>query len=250
MARPAQVAIVHGWSDSARSFENLRGFLIKNNYAPTEIWLSDYVSTDDDVRIEDVAARMEHVVTAHIEEGKLKLPFDMIVHSTGGLVAREWVSRFYFERGRACPVRRLVMLAPANFGSRLASLGKSMIGRLAKGWNNWFQTGAEMLAGLELASSYQWRLARRDLFAGEGDATSPYGADKVMPFVITGSRGYPEGLRQIVNENGSDGTVRCCAANLNATGLTVDFSREGEPEVRGWTPRGHNLEFPFLLLPD
>lgn len=251
MAGPAQVAIVHGWSDSAKSFLNLRQFLIANGYQATQIWLSDYVSTDDDVRIEDVAARMDHVIGGLIREKKLASPFDMIVHSTGGLVAREWITRFYFEREQPCPVRRLVMLAPANFGSRLASMGKSMIGRLAKGWDNWFQTGTEMLSGLELASAYQWRLARRDLFAGENDATSPYGPDKVMPFVIIGSRGYPKGLRQIVNEHGSDGTVRCCAANLNVSGFTIDFSRQGVyPDVSEWTPRGSDLEFPFLVLPD
>lgn len=217
---PAQVAIVHGWSDTSKSFHNLRQFLIDNHFAATQIWLGDYVSMDDDVRVEDVGKRMESVIRSAMETGKLTRPFDLIVHSTGGLVAREWIARYYPD-GKNCPVKRLIMLAPANFGSRLASLGKSMIGRVAKGWNNWFQTGKEMLLGLELASPYQWDLARRDLLDPSGVGEGPYGFGKVWPFVIVGSRPYSSGLRQIVNESGSDGTVRCAAANMNAVGLTI-----------------------------
>ena len=50
--------------------------------------------------------------------GQLNGNFDLIVHSTGGLVARRWISMYY--RDRSCPVRNLVTLAPANFGSQLA----------------------------------------------------------------------------------------------------------------------------------
>src|SRR6266705_4482507 len=137
---PAQVAILHGWNDKSKSFQDLRDFLQANGYQTTPIWLGDYISTDDDVAVEDVAKRMEAVVNGVLNSGALTRPFDLIVHSTGGLVAREWIMRCQSDR-RGCPVKRLVMLAPANFGSRLAGLGKSMIGRVATGWNNWFQSG-------------------------------------------------------------------------------------------------------------
>lgn len=247
---PAQVAIVHGWSDSSKSFHNLRRFLDANGYEVAQIWLGDYVSMDDDVRIEDVAKRMQRVVQTAIAEGRLTVPFDLIVHSTGGLVAREWLATYY-PTGEGAPVKRLVMLAPANFGSRLAALGKSMIGRVAKGWNNWFQTGEEMLRSLELASPYQWNLARRDLFDPDdtGEA-GPYGSDRIWPFVITGTRAYSSGLRKIVNEHGSDGTVRACAANLNAVGMTIDFAADpANPTVRRWRARG-DMRCPLAVLPD
>src|SRR4051794_8106953 len=124
----AQVAIVHGWSDTSKSFYSLRDFLVGNGYQAAQIWLGDYVSMDDDVRVEDVGRRMEIVIREAIAANKLTVPFDLIVHSTGGLVAREWISRYYPD-GTQCPARKVIMLAPANFGSRLASLGKSMIGR-------------------------------------------------------------------------------------------------------------------------
>jgi pimeloyl-ACP methyl ester carboxylesterase len=247
---PAEVAIVHGWSDTSKSFLNLRDFLSGHGYQTTQIWLGDYVSMDDDVRVEDVGKRMESVIRAAIVANQLTVPFDLIVHSTGGLVAREWLSRFYPD-GQNAPVKKVIMLAPANFGSRLASLGKSMIGRVIKGWNNWFQTGTQMLIGLELASAYQWDLARRDLLDPAGNGSGPYGLGKIWPFVIVGSRPYTSQLRQIVNEDGSDGTVRCAAANLNAVGMTVDFSVDiNNPEVRPWSWRSGQAQFPFAVLPD
>jgi len=197
---------------------------------------------------------MDAVINAAIAEGRLTKPFDLIVHSTGGLVAREWLSRYYPNGKNAggidAPVKRLLILAPANFGSKLASMGKRMVGRVIKGWDSWFQTGTEMLASLELASSYQWELARRDLLKADGGAgESPYGRDKVWPFVIVGSRGYQDGLHEIVNEDGSDGTVRPAAANLNAIGVTIDFSKSAAPAVIGWGSRS-DIRFPFAVLPD
>jgi len=120
---PAEVAIVHGWSDTSKSFLTLRDFLAGHGYQTTQIWLGDYVSMDDDVRVEDVGNRMESVIRAAMAANQLTVPFDLIVHSTGGLIAREWLSRFY-PNGQNAPVKKVIMLAPANFGSRLASLGK------------------------------------------------------------------------------------------------------------------------------
>ncbi len=246
----SQVAIIHGWSDSHASFLPLRAFLEANGHAAKDIWLSDYLSLNDDVRVEDVATRMQQVIAAALAAGELTAPFDVIAHSTGGLGVREWLTRFYPAPGTA-PVKRIVMLSPANFGSKLAADGKSMIGRLLKGWNNWFQSGKQMLDDLELASAFQWELACRDLVDPAGDGRpSPYGPGRLWPFVISGTRGYSAGLQQIVNEDGSDGTVRPCAANLNVLGMTVDFSQDdAAPQVRAW-PSRVGAEIPHAVLPD
>lgn len=247
---PAQVAIVHGWSDTHQSFLPLRAFLEANGYQARDIWLSDYTSLNDDVRVEDVAKRMEAVIAGALAAGQLAAKFDIIAHSTGGLVVREWLARFHPDPATA-PVKRIVMLSPANFGSKLAADGKSMIGRLLKGWNNWLQSGQSMLNDLELASDYQWRLACRDLVDPTGDgAGGLYGKGKLWPFVISGTRGYTAGLQQIVNENGSDGTVRPAAANLNIVGMTVDFSGDdANPSVTPWASRVDG-PIPFAILPD
>ena len=247
----SQVVIVHGWSDTSRSFEPLAEFLRSNEIAVTPIYLGDYISLDDDVRVEDVAKRMHAVFNARLDTGELHAPFDMIVHSTGGLVARQWLAEYY--PGGGSPARRLIMMAPANHGSPLAAKGKSLVGRIAKGWNNWFETGAEMLNALELASPYQWSLVQRDLLARSEGADTPYGKErnKVLPFVITGTHPYASGARKLVDENGGDGTVRVPAANMNTRGRTIDFSGvAGQVEITDWHHR-HDIELiPFAVLPD
>ena len=75
------------------------------------------------VRVEDVARRMHEVIDEMQASGELEASFDMIVHSTGGLVARAWLTTHYRGRAQDCPLKRLVMLAPANYGSKLAATG-------------------------------------------------------------------------------------------------------------------------------
>ena len=248
MAR--QVLIVHGWSDKSDSFHALARFLGAHGFEARTLWLGDYVSMEDDVRVQDVAIRMAEVIDQRIASGDLQSNFDMIVHSTGGLVARAWLTTRYRGEAERCPVKRLVMLAPANYGSKLAAVGKSMLGRLVKGFRHGFHTGTSMLNDLELSSPFQWELAQRDvLVAPGGDAARYYGEDRVWPFVIVGTRGYTGLLRQIANENGGDGTVRACAANLNARGVTIDF-RETAPEkmMRPWDTR-LQCDAPLAVLP-
>lgn len=257
-----QVAILHGWSDKSESFKPLAKFLKRNGYSTVPIFLGDYISLRDDVKIDDVAKRMEEVVREKMAKPtgsreRLNSSFDLIVHSTGGLVARCWISMHY--GARSCPVRNLVMLAPANFGSKLAHKGRSMLGRVFKGWRTGLETGEEMLHALELSSSFQWELAQSDLFTPPGvaetDAPVIYGPDRVRPFVIVGTHPYTELTAKLTNENGSDGTVRVAAANLNAYGMTVDFSGDPQrliqPQVTAWEKRGGDQgRFPLAVLPD
>jgi pimeloyl-ACP methyl ester carboxylesterase len=248
MAR--QVLIIHGWSDTSRSFHALATFLAGHDYAPKLLWLGDYISRYDDVRVEDVGKRMGEVIADMSKAGELDKSFDVIVHSTGGLVAREWLTSWYRGGVEQCPMKRTVMLAPANYGSKLAATGKSFLGRIVKGYDNWFQSGKAMLNDLELSSPFQWALAQRDVLQMPGaDSNRYYGKDGVWPFVIVGTHPYASALRQIVNENGSDGTVRVCAANLNARGVTFDF-RETDLKklVTVWGSR-LEADVPLAVLP-
>ncbi|MDP2133570.1 MAG: hypothetical protein Q8J99_08180 [Sulfuritalea sp.] len=248
MAR--QVLIVHGWSDTSDSFLPLARFLAGHGFEAKTLWLGDYISMEDDIRVQDVAIRMAEVIDQRIAAGELDSSFDVIVHSTGGLVVRAWMTTRYKSDIARCPMQRLLMLAPANYGSKLAAIGKSMLGRLVKGFRHGFHTGTSMLNDLELASPFQWELAQRDvLVAPGGDTGRYYGDGAVLPFVIVGTRGYTGMLRQIANENGSDGTVRVCAANLNARGVTIDF-RESDPErmMQVWPSRLEH-DIPLAVLP-
>ena len=88
-----KVVLIHGWSATSSSMLDLRAYLRAQGFTVADVWLGDYVSMDDDVRIEDVAKRMQRVLRG--DGDRLGKRYDMIVHSTGGLVAREWLSQFY-----------------------------------------------------------------------------------------------------------------------------------------------------------
>jgi len=248
-----QVLVLHGWSDESGSFRALSKKLKDAGFDTLDIWLADYVSMDDDVTIPDIAKRMEEVLSGLVAAGTLTAPFDMIVHSTGGLVSRQWLV-FYDRLRKPRWLKRLVMLAPANYGSALAAKGKSFIGRVTKGVSNGFQTGTQVLNALELGSPYQWGLALSDALTtegGAGDPTPTYGEGGCLPFVLSGIKGYAGILMKIVNENGADGTVRAPAANLSAYGATLDFTvNEQDPEFTPWTPRDDLAPYAYQALAD
>jgi pimeloyl-ACP methyl ester carboxylesterase len=242
-----KVVLVHGWSASSTSMHDIRDYLEGKGYGVADVWLSDYLSLDDDIRVADVARRMKDVMDGLSAD--LGPFYDMIVHSTGGLVARAWLTRYYPD-GRGCPVKHLVMVAPANFGSHLAAAGKSFIGRVIKGWKNWFQSGALMLENLELGSEFQWKLAQKDLVSLEG-GPSPFGPGKVLPFIIVGSRGHTSGMEQIADKMGSDGVVRPCAASLKVAGLTLTFANDTDhPTPSFWTLHDGAADIPLAILPN
>ncbi|TVQ65144.1 MAG: alpha/beta hydrolase [Balneolaceae bacterium] len=217
------LVILHGWSDNAGSFGSLAKKLSKP--APDgigaeikEVRLGDYISLDDRVRFDDLA---DALARAWDDQNLPTDPrsVDAIVHSTGGLVLRHWMVRNFLP-GEA-PVKRLLMLAPANFGSPLAHTGRSFFGRAVKGWKGTrlFETGRHILKGLELASPFTWNLAMADLL-GEGRY---FGPGAVLCTVLTGNAGF-KGIASIANKAGSDGVVRVASANLNANKLSLDFS--------------------------
>ncbi|MEM9301914.1 MAG: alpha/beta hydrolase [Pseudomonadota bacterium] len=229
------IVLLHGWSDSSRGFQRLarriRTLGIEDDVR--EIWLGDYVSMDDEVTFDDLAAAMEDAWKRE------RLPaaarsVDVVVHSTGALVVRHWMTRFRTPENN--PVHRLLMLAPANFGSHLAHKGRSFFGRIAKGFSGPkpFQTGTHVLRGLELASPFSFHLAMRDRF---GDRRW-YGADRVKCTVLVGTEGY-SGISAAANEVGGDGTVRVSTANLNPAHVTLDFeANPTEPRISVTRPNG------------
>src|SRR6266704_1609741 len=168
-----QVLIVHGWSDTYESFEPLKDLLVAAGYQTTQVFLGTYASMRDDVTFDDLATGLQRRFVELGAKGTLTLePFslDIIVHSTGGPVVRPWLNHYLSDICRGdlarCPVRSLIMLAPANFGSRLAAQGKSALAKLFKGgMENGFQTGKQILGGLELGSPELWAMAERDLFS-------------------------------------------------------------------------------------
>jgi triacylglycerol esterase/lipase EstA (alpha/beta hydrolase family) len=128
------VIFVHGWNvKNTDTYGQLprrlqteaaqRGIELKTG----SVLLSEYVSFDDEVTLDDIARAFEEavqqVVLPRLAPGER---FACITHSTGGPVVRTWLDLFHGPGvTRDCRMSHLVMLAPANHGSALAQLGKS-----------------------------------------------------------------------------------------------------------------------------
>lgn len=213
--------IIHGWSGKSQHLIPLSDYLKKSGFKVVDIWLADYISMRDEINIQDLGQAMGNALKANkIPQGPRS--FDVIVHSTGGLVIRQYLAHYFYGQPQKCPINRLVMLAPANFGSPLAHLGKSMIGRLAKGWK-WdgvFQSGTRILDALELGSPISWQLAELDLFNPNNQV---FRTSNIFTTILIGTDSYTDTLGRINHENGSDGTVRTSCANLNAAYVKVSF---------------------------
>lgn len=102
------IVILHGWSDDYKSFKSLGKFLADQGLSDvTDLHLGNYISMDDDVTYDDIIAAMEK---AWKKRGLPNDPrsVDVIVHSTGGLVIRDWMTRFRTPENN--PIRRLLFL--------------------------------------------------------------------------------------------------------------------------------------------
>lgn len=216
------LVVIHGWSSDAEKMIDLADAVEKIlEEKPVSIYLGDYVSLDDDVTFNDLTEALDRAWT---REGISREPrsVDVIIHSTGGLVIRDWLARYYGDSPDAAPIKHLLMLAPANFGSPIARMGQSGIGRIFAGWGSekGFESGKLLLKGLELASPYSWKLAERDLFSGK---PLLYGTGRILCTVLIGCEGY-SGIQAMANRPGSDGVVMWATANLNASRITMDLS--------------------------
>lgn len=248
--RELTVVFVHGWSvtDTAtygglpprlRAEARQRSLDVDIRH----LFLGRYVSFHDEVRLNDVSRAFETAVEdelpALLRDGRR---FVCVTHSTGGPVIRDWWHRYYLDGdGGRCPMSHLIMLAPANFGSALAQLGKSRIGRL-KAWMGGVEPGQGILDWLELGSDESWRLNRSWIHT----ADRRIAADGVFPFVLTGQtidRAFYDHLNSYTGEIGSDGVVRVAAADLNARHVCLE--QQSPRVVRGARP---DLSAPALEL--
>jgi hypothetical protein len=235
------VVLVHGWSvRSTDTYGELPDRLEAEASRAANLrldvrnlWLGKYVSFSDAVRVEDLSRGFQAALTRELgKELKAGRRFACITHSTGGPVVRDWWSRYYQQQPGAgiCPMSHLVMLAPANFGSALAQLGKSRVGRI-KAWFEGVEPGEGVLNWLELGSPEAWSLNTTWI-----QAPSVINGDSaVFPFVLTGQsidRKLYDHVNSYTGELGSDGVVRVAAANLNASYVRL------EQEVAPTDPAG------------
>jgi hypothetical protein len=212
------LVFVHGWSVTDTSTYGALPQRLQQQAAAqgialdiADIWLSEYVSFDDAVTMPDVVRAFDHALRdLHLLDSR----FACITHSTGGPVVREWLRAQRERPGAFSTIRltHLMMLAPANFGSALAQLGKGVLGKL-RAWSGGVEPGQRILDWLELGSAESLSL-NLDHIHGDDLAQR----DQYL-FVLTGDRpdrSLYDHINSYTGEDGSDGVVRIAAANLNA----------------------------------
>ncbi len=240
MSKPLLV-FVHGWSVTNTSTygelpARLKAEALRAGGPGIDVahvHLGQYVSFSDEVRVEDIARAFNHAIGGVLAEAGGRRRFVCITHSTGGPVLREWLDRYHVQPGTLadCPMSHLVMLAPANFGSALAQLGKGRLGAM-KAWFNGVEPGQGTLDWLEVASPESVALNLR--WINEYPKLKlTQGANPLFPFVLSGDaidRKLYDHVNAYTGETGGDGVVRLAAANLNARHVVLaqDALQPGE----------------------
>ena len=226
------LVFVHGWSVTSTATYGELPARLKAEAAKSggpgidiaHVHLGQYVSFRDEVTVADIARAFDHAIAKVLAEAGGKRRFACITHSTGGPVVREWLDRYHVQRRTldACPMSHLIMLAPANFGSALAQLGKSRLGAI-KAWFNGVEPGQGVLDWLELGSPESLALALRWIH-DYPKLRLTEGANPVFPFVLSGDaidRKLYDHVNSYTGETGGDGVVRLAAANLDCSHLVL-----------------------------
>lgn len=236
MAR--KMLIVHGYSDGSTSFTGLADFFIQEKlYKKKDIYFVDYSSMDDEATFRDFADKLNddyHKICPDFER------IDVACHSTGALVTRAWLALHFYRNhkhgmNRHCPVQHLFMFAPANFGSDLAAMGQSFLGKTRTTFFNkhshkedFMESGKQVLQGLEPASPFQWELSHYDLHGEQGAYFNPKlgEAHRCYPYIFSAGYSYT-GLEARLLKNrakpGTDGTVRISGTSLNTRKCHFSF---------------------------
>ncbi len=244
MAQENPIVLVHGYSDEGKSFKAWKQALVDRGYDRERIHICSYRSLTNEVSIKDIAEAFDRALRfrAGLRDDQ---PFDAIVHSTGMLVVRAWHAG-YARRSRR--LKRLIGLAPASFGSPMAHKGRSFLGAVFKGSRNagpdFLEAGDMILDGLELGSRFTWDLAHADLLGDE--ATYGPGSDTPYVFTFCGNKGYG-GMRKLVSEEGTDGTVRWAACALNTRKIKVNLTKH-TAEQRIEAARRSSVDIPLVMV--
>jgi len=255
-----KILIVHGYSDGSVSFTKLGDYFADQGfYERDNIYYVNYASMDDQATFKDFADKLDDDYNRLFNGERI----DVACHSTGGLVVRTWLTlraetQKALGRQLDCPVDHLLMFAPANFGSDLAKLGQSFLGKVRctffntnrRQGDDFMESGKAVLEGLEPASPLQWTLSDYDLFhEGYFNPNSIEGA-LCYPFVFAAGNNYGGSFEARILKNrakaGTDGTVRICGTSLNSRKLLLSF--EGGKPVAGWCAETKFVKIPFAVF--
>ena len=259
-----KLLIIHGYSDGPQSFKDLRDFFVREaGFKKANVFFLDYASMDDEATFKDFADKLEADYNRLFKKTER---INVVCHSTGALVVRAWlVLRRIRQRELGlkldCPVKRLLMLAPANFGSDLAKMGQSFLGKFRSTFFNsyshkedFLESGKHVLQGLEPASPFQWDLSEIDLHTEDYFSADKDGSldSTCLPFVFAAGYNYADELQakfvKARKKPGTDGTVRICGTSLNTRKCKVFFNKTNKPANITWREEIKFSAIPFAVF--
>jgi hypothetical protein len=254
---PRPILLIHGYSADGLDFKPLCDKLTAKDIPAIDLNIGNYVSLNNEINIKDIAEGLDRALRNNTRLNQNQ-EFDAIVHSTGMLVIRSWLTNYGAAVGnneRLKRLKHLIGLAPATWGSPQAHKGRTWIGALVKGDKepgpDFLNAGDEVLDGLELGSRFSWNLAHLDLLG----QTPYYDAGPTTPYVCVfiGNTPYT-GISSIANDPGTDGTVRWAGCGLNTRKISIDLTRtpvgeDGKPTSRvSMTPWVGRVDIPMLAV--
>ncbi|MGH9572245.1 MAG: esterase/lipase family protein [Candidatus Acidiferrales bacterium] len=252
---PRPIVLIHGYSAGGLDFEPLCKELTSAGVLPIDLNIGNYVSLNNEITIKDIAEGFDRALRNNPRLNQ-EQEFDAIVHSTGMLVIRSWLTNYgaaVTHNLRLKRLKHLIGLAPATWGSPQAHKGRTWIGALVKGNRepgpDFLNAGDEVLDGLELGSRFTWDLAHLDLLG-----SVPYygqGPDTPYVCVFIGNSPYT-GISSVANDPGTDGTVRWAGCGLNTRKISIDLTRtpigeDGKPASRiSISPWAGRIDVPMI----
>lgn len=218
------ILLIHGYSSEGKDnkVEDIYGSLpgdLRREFGEEnvkDINLSRWISLSDGVALDDVSFAMDRALNEKYPD-MLKSGFHVIIHSTGALVVRNWIRLF---SPKPSPVKNLVHLAGANFGSGLAHIGQGQLSRWGRLIFQGTGRGTRVLDELEFGS---WKTLDLHIsYLQQGN--DMYDDYEVQEFCMIGSQTLgilrPIPIRY-VKEDSADNTVRTSACNLNFNYIPV-----------------------------
>src|SRR3954452_2307825 len=134
MARP--LVLIHGYSAQGKDLDVLKQALVARGIGSKDIDICTYVSLNNEVTIKDIAEGLDRALRNHPVLKNEDQEFDAVVHSTGMLVLRSWLTNYGAHASanrRLQRLKHLIGVAPATWGSPQAHKGRSWLGALVKG---------------------------------------------------------------------------------------------------------------------
>ncbi|HEY4900994.1 MAG TPA: hypothetical protein VIH91_09285, partial [Terriglobales bacterium] len=91
MSRP--LLLIHGYSATGLDFEPLCNALKEKGIQAVDLNIGNYVSLNNEITIKDIAEGLDRAFRMHQALNSAQ-EFDAIVHSTGMLVVRSWLTNY------------------------------------------------------------------------------------------------------------------------------------------------------------